>query len=381
MTKVFDAVREQTRSLSLDSAASDYTRFVKIQAVRDWWHRRHGLMLDEMQIATSHRGASSRLQSMFEIRDGVIGEVTKQIMLNAPARLPSDMQQKAAVGVGGIDTGTWGSQLAPYAQASAAFLQSLAPFSAFDRLLTDNAFTRLPLRTRAAIASDAAVGSAVSESQPKPVSAMTFSIVQMPVYKAIGQVVLTDEVILATSPGAERLFESEMQKKVALATDVKFLEIITEGTGVASSPSTGLTPSAFLTDLRTALAAIEIGVGSKLYLIVPVDVFKTISLLSDGGNLLMVNGKIGTINVVASSGATTDGVLLDASAVGADTDIVTSQVSNQSDVIMQNNPTSGSHQHFSLFQNNCTLIRCERFFGATVLRSDGIAVIANMTTA
>jgi hypothetical protein len=35
MTKVFDAVREQTRSLSLDSAASDYTRFVKIQAVRD----------------------------------------------------------------------------------------------------------------------------------------------------------------------------------------------------------------------------------------------------------------------------------------------------------------------------------------------------------
>jgi hypothetical protein len=103
MTKVFDAVREQTRSLSLDSAASDYIRYVKTQAVRDWWVRRHGLMLDEMQIATAHRGASSRLQSMFEIRDGVIGEVTKQIMVNAPARLPGGMQQKAAVGVGGID--------------------------------------------------------------------------------------------------------------------------------------------------------------------------------------------------------------------------------------------------------------------------------------
>jgi HK97 family phage major capsid protein len=373
-------IGEANRGLSLDSAATDYTRYAKTQAVRAWWYRRHGLMLDELQIATAVRGVSSRLQKMFEMRPETIGDITKKIMDNDPVELPG-MQQKTAVGVGSIDGGTWGSALAPFQQASAAFLQSLSPFSAFDRLLNDNAFTRLPLRTRVAIASDAAVGSTVEELQPKPVSQMSFSTVQMPAYKAIGQVVLTDETVLSVSPAAEKLFESQMQQKVAMASDAKFLEIVTEGTGVVSNPSSGLTAAQFLADLGTALEAIEVaGAGSKLYLVLPASAFKTVSNLRDAGGYLVVNNKIGAITPIATS-AGVDAVLLDATAVGADTDIVTTKISDQSDIIMQDNPTVGSHQHISLFQNNLTLIRCERFFGVTILRPNGVAVIANMTTA
>jgi hypothetical protein len=370
----------EARSLSLDSAATDFTRYVKTQAVRSWWWHHHRLQLDELQIAGAVK-MSSRLQKMFEIRPETIGDVTRRIMDNVPVGLPNSLQQKTAVAIGGIDSG-WGGALAQFQQASMAFLQSLAPFSAFDRLLNDNAFTRLPLRTRVAIASDAAVGSTVSEGQPKPVSAMSFSVVHLPAYKAIGQVVLTDETVLSVVPAADKLFESQMQQKVAMASDAKFLDVISEGTGVASHASTGTTATAFLHDLNVAMDAVKTGVGSRLYLIMPIAEFNTVSLLRDAGGPLIVNNKIGNITVIPTSAQTAPGVpidyavLCDASSIGADTDIVTPKISHEADIIMQDNPTSGSHQYISAFVNNLTIIRAERYFGATVLRSEGIAVIS-----
>ena len=378
-------VGEAQRGLSLDSAATDYARYVKAQAVRSWWWRRHHVQLDELQIASATRGASSRLQKMFEIRPETFRDVKEKIMENVPVGLPNGMQQKTAVGVGSIDGGTWGSALAPFQQASVAFLQTLSPFSAFDRLLNDNALTRLPMRTRVAIASAATVGSTVSEGHPKPVSAMSFTVVHLPAYKATGQVIVTDETLLSVTPAADKSFESQMQQKVAMASDTKFLEIISEGTGVFSTPSTGLTAAQFLADLSTALEAIEVGAGSKLYLVLPANSFKTVSNLRDAGGAIVVNGKVGAVNIIATSaqaapGVPIDyGVLLDGSAVAADTDLVIPDTSRESDVIMQDDPTSGSHSYISLFQNNLTLFRAERYFGATVLRSNGIAVITNVT--
>jgi hypothetical protein len=170
------------------------------------------------------------------------------------------------------------------------------------------------------------------------------------------------------------------QKAIAIATDVQFLAIIAEGTGVASSPSTGLTAAQFQADVSAALQVIEPGAGQRLYLILPVGVFNHVSLLRDGGPLV-VNGMMGNIRVIATSAPTADGVLVDASAVGAASDLVTTKVSDQASIIMQDNPTAGSHQHISMFQNNTTVILSERFFSACVLRSDGVAVISGMTTA
>ena len=47
---------------------------------------------------------------------------------------------------------------APFRESSAAFGASLAPFSCFDRILSDGGFMRMPLRTRISIPSDAASG-------------------------------------------------------------------------------------------------------------------------------------------------------------------------------------------------------------------------------
>jgi len=141
-------IGEANRSLSLDSAATDYTKFVKIRLVVGILARK-GILTDALVLATP-RGASSRLQAMLKTPPGVIGEFTKQIMLPPAAadyeKLLNQIVQKSAVSVGGIDTGTWGSALAPYQESSAGFVQSLTPFSAFDRILSDGGFTRVPLR-------------------------------------------------------------------------------------------------------------------------------------------------------------------------------------------------------------------------------------------
>jgi HK97 family phage major capsid protein len=271
--------------------------------------------------------------------------------------------------------------MAPFRESSAAFVASLAPFSAFDRLLDDRAVTPMPLRTRISIASTAAIGSSLSELAPKPISQMSFAQSYLSPYKAVALLVISDELAMSAAPGAQDLFAGELRKAVALATDTKFLEIISESTGVASSPSTGLSAAQFLADLGVALQAVEVGVNSKLYLILPASVAKTVALLRDTGGMLVTNGQIGNIRVVASSAAVADGVLLDASAVAASSDLVTTDVVRHATLKMSDNPTAGTYELISLWQNNLQAMRAERFFGACVLRSDGIALITGMTTA
>jgi len=116
-------------------------------------------------------------------------------------------------------------------------------------------------------------------------------------------------------------------------------------------------------------------------LILPASVFKTVAQARDSGGLVVIDGKIGTIAVIPTSAATADGILLDGSAVAAGSDLVTTEVVRNATLRMEDNPTAGSYQIISLFQNNLVAMRAERFFGAAVLRSNGIAVISNMTTA
>jgi hypothetical protein len=183
------------------------------------------------------------------------------------------------------------------------------------------------------------------------------------------------------SAASNKRFESELQKMVAKATDTKFLEIVTEGTGVASNPSTGLSSGALYTDLLFALEAIETGPNSKLYFILPASIAHKAFVLRDSGGPFVVNGMIGNIRVIPTSASTSDGILLDASAIAADSELAITRVSDQSTVRLDDNPTSGTYRYVSLWQNDLMMFLTERYFGAAVLRSDGIAVISGMTTA
>jgi hypothetical protein len=376
-------IRDLNRSISLGSNAADWGRYQKAKAYQSWLAIRHGIKEGSLpQIIATRKDASSLLRSMGEIEPWVFNEAEKQIMRPNKA-LQNHMLQKAPVGVGSIDGGTWGSALAPYEQANDALIQTLAPLDSFDRMLADNAFYRLRMRQRNAIATVAPVAAIVGEMQPKPITLMSFDEVKLPARKAIGAAVMSDELVNFAIPGTDQAFQSELQKAVAKATDAEFVKIISEGTGVASHPSTGLTAAQFQADLQAALASIvnQTLIGSKLYLILPVGVYNTVSLLRDGGPLIGPNGMIGNIRVIGSSGATTDGVLLDASSIGADSDLATTRLSDQDTVQMADNPTTGSpNRLISLWQNNLVEILAERFFGVTVMRPDGVALITGMAS-
>jgi hypothetical protein len=364
------SIDQLSRSISLDSASLDFTKYAKSLLAAK------GNPSEALQLAMA-RGASPRLKEMFEAPVAI-------------AKIYDKLTLKAPVAIGSAGGSTWGDELAPYLEASTAFVTSLAPFSCFDRMLSDGAFTRMPLRTRISIASSAALGSSVSELAPKPISAMSFAQEYLTAYKAVATLVISDELAKSAAPGANDLFANELRKAVALATDTRFLEVISASTGIASSPSTGLSAAQFLADLATALEAIEVGVGSKLYLVLPMSVAKTIVLLHDSApstsftlpQMTVTGGTIQGIRVIVTSAATNDGILLDGSAIAADSDLVTTEVVRNATLRMDDaeNPTAGVYRLISLWQNNLQAMRAERYFGAAVLRSDGIAIISDMAT-
>src|SRR5262245_11446462 len=60
-------------------------------------------------------------------------------------------ETRAAVPAGQTTDSTWAGALTPYTQLSDAFGESLRNVSAFDRVLTDGAFLRVPPQTQIAI--------------------------------------------------------------------------------------------------------------------------------------------------------------------------------------------------------------------------------------
>jgi hypothetical protein len=280
--------------------------------------------------------------------------------------------QKSAVAVGTTTGTTWAAPLASLLESSAGFLQSLSPFSSFDRILNDGGFTPARMHSRVVVSSAAAVAEVVDEGSPKPLGAMAFSSETMRTFKAIAQVIVSDELALSMLPGSTSRIQADLGKAVAKACDEKFLQIVSQSTGVASSPSTGLSVAAFLNDVHTALQSITRDAGGKLYLVLPIAVFDHVSLLRDGAPLV-VNGKLGSINIIPTSAEIPDGILFDGSAIAADGGVAITELSSQSDVELEDNPTAGSHRLISLFQNDLQLTRTERLFALAVLRSDSIA--------
>jgi hypothetical protein len=87
---------------------------------------------------------------------GIPGEMAEFGSHIASQRLQEVL--KAAVEPASVTGSTWGSQTAPYAAMVSGFVQSLIPFSAYDAMYAS--MVHLPLRTRVAIATTAAVGNA-----------------------------------------------------------------------------------------------------------------------------------------------------------------------------------------------------------------------------
>jgi hypothetical protein len=291
---------------------------------------------------------------------------------------------KAAVAAGGTDDPAWAGALSDYSAVAQAFLSSLAPFSAFDTVLTDGAFLVAPLRTRIVVTSTAAAASVVGEGAPKPVSKLALVDQQLTLRKVVSIVALNEELVRATSPAALDLINNELRRAVATKSDETFLDILTQTTGIASAASTGMSAAQFAADLAGALDSISYGSDARLYLVLSPAAAKVVAFLRDANGTLYPdmsvtgNSSIAGIKVVVSSAAT-DAVLFDASQIAANSDTIVIEASSQASVQLNDSPSSGPQAMTSLWQSNMRAMRATRFFGVEVLRPEAVAVITGIT--
>jgi hypothetical protein len=95
-------------------------------------------------------------------------------------RVLEAFQQRAAVPAGSTTDSTWAGPLSAYQLSSTAFEETLRNASAFDRVLADGSFLRVPAQTTVAITTAGGTGAIVGEIvTPKPATQLAFTSVQL----------------------------------------------------------------------------------------------------------------------------------------------------------------------------------------------------------
>lgn len=134
------------------------------------------------------------------------------------------------------------------ADLAASYLASIAERSIIDSL---KKYARvLPVNSRHVMIAADAVGDLVAEGHPKPVKNLSLSIGDVEPTKAVGLVVMTEELATAAGPEGRRLFEAELAAAVTRASNSSVLAALADSDTI-TVPGTG-DP---LVDLRAGLQA------------------------------------------------------------------------------------------------------------------------------
>jgi HK97 family phage major capsid protein len=320
------SIDQLSRSISLDSAANDFLKVAKVLAASS------GLANDAQRLAQAI--PSSRVREVIENRQVI----------------------KSPVSIGTL---TSNSAIAAYQQLAAGFFGALSEFSAYSRIYNANDFYRVPLRTIIAVLTSAPVAEYVSELSAKSLSAASFATATLDVTKVSSMVVLSNELARSALPAAILQLGQELRRAASIEVDNKFLSLMAATPGITTAASTGTTAAQVLSDLTAAVTRLTIGAESRLWWIVSPKLFKIVSLLQGTGGYLVVNNKIGPISLAPSDAATTVATLIDAKGIATELDTVAIDSTTHASLQLDSDPTSGAYHLVSLWQNNCTGLRCE----------------------
>jgi hypothetical protein len=290
-------------------------------------------------------------------------------------------RQKAAVAAGTTaDTG-WALPLSEYQTLASAFLESLRNYGAFDAMLPF--MRRVPFRTRVGASTIGITGSTVPQQQIKPISRLTLTGTQIDEAKAVAILVVTDELAKFGDNVAGNLFATELSNAVAVETDEQFVSILISG--ATSNGSSGATAEHVRNDLRGMLAAITTSARSRLFLLMTSAIAKLLSVLhTNAGDAAFPGmnyngGSIGGITALVSDGVPAATMLLvDAQQIAAASESIQLSASNEAIVAMNDapdSPAAASTLMTSLWQNNLTGLKAERFFGLQKLTTTGVCVL------
>jgi hypothetical protein len=295
-----------------------------------------------------------------------------------------ELLSKTVVGAGSLTD--W-SAIAEYRTASNAFSESLRTASIYDAALPF--FAPAPLRSRGITVTTGISGAVVGENQNKIVSKILLGSALVEPRKSVGFVVASDEVFKRQDETTTRLFESELRKAVAAATDAVFLaELIAATTPTASA---GSTLANVTTDIAVLLAAVTTHANSVLFFICsPANMKKLATKANSLGAPAFPNigpnggtfmpGVTAIASDQISSGAA---LLVDATQIAGSADIIALARSNNPTLQMvdsaPDSPETASTVVLSLWQHGLQALVAERFFGFTLLRATAVASLSGVS--
>jgi HK97 family phage major capsid protein len=270
-----------------------------------------------------------------------------------------------------------------FQNSTAAFLGSLRSVGLFDALLPHT--RKIPLRTTIGSVTVGASASLVDEMQVRLVSRLSLASTELDVYCATALIAFTDELLKTGGSAAADLFGRELRLAVAAATDTQFWALISAG--VSGTATQGGSSVAILQDLAGALAAMSTDANSTLFVLVSPGTSKAWSTKTTSTGALLFpdmspkGGVVAGMQVLVTDALTTSFAIVDANAIATGDGGVELDASNQSSLIMDSapdSPESASTVLKSLFQHGRTALKVDRYFGAEMLRSDGIAIIIGL---
>lgn len=284
---------------------------------------------------------------------------------------------KAAVAPGTTTDAAWAKPLAtPGNVILEEFLTLLRPATIIGRI---GGMPKVPFLVPVPLVTAGGSYKWVGEAKPKPVTSMAFSSTSLPITKAAGIIVLTEELVRNSTPSAEEVVRREMIRGIASFLDKQFVDpTVAAVAGVnPASVTNGVTPVTATTNPATDIHALL----SK---------FTTAGLPVAGVHLIMsstnalalafrknndgsaefpgvsvTGGAISGIPLIVSDHVGDDVVaVLAPYVVYADDGGVTVDVSREASLQMDSAPMSPADAttvYVSLWQTNSVGLRAERF--------------------
>lgn len=285
-----------------------------------------------------------------------------------------------AQAISDVFTDTSAESLAPFAALATQFLESLVSFGAFDRIAA--AAVQLPFRQRLAVGTGVMAATVVDEGKPSAMQALRLSDLgdQMKPLKTMAMTAITTELAKVAETAA--VVERELRTGLALGSDLRFCSDLAAAT--TPIPSTGM-----YADVTALIAAVPLRANSRPFLVFEADAVKALATARLNGekvypDLDVLGGTIDGIPVVPSDGLVSGTALLaDAQGLAANRGTAGVSVSQQGSVELESAPSqdataSAGVQLVSAWQSGLSLVKVERTFAYTLMRSSAVASLSGI---
>lgn len=312
---------------------------------------------------------------------------------------------KAAVAAGTTTGTTWAAPLVAYQIMESEFIELLRPATIIGRITN---LRRVPFNIQMPRTTAGTTVGWVGEGVAKPVSAMAFDTVTLRWAKAAGIVVLTDELVRFSSPAAESVVRADLIAAMAQFLDRQFVDPAVAAVsnvspasitnGVTPTTASGTTADAFKADAKAmfnGFLSANLSTAGGVWIMTQQQAMafslmqnplgqSTYPTISQAGGTLMGYPVVASENLPATGGSPADGYpiifAIAPEIMLADDGQTVIDASNQASIQMDSapdNPATASTVMQSLWQNNMTALRAERWINWLKRRATAVAFIQN----